>query len=109
MLIVNDDYSWYLKIDFANMFMKYNEITKFMNISDKGTHHGNQRFYYPMLKDMLDKPITPVEIGVGYGKSMKIWKQLFRFPKHIFGISYKNHQTAYKEKVNDSLILFINY
>jgi hypothetical protein len=52
---------------------------------DKITHHGYHRFYDLFLKDLRDKQITMLEIGIEKGKSLKIWLEYF--PKaYIYGI-----------------------
>jgi hypothetical protein len=88
-------------------FGSYKEFHELMNISDKGSHHGYQRFYYPLLKDKQDHALRMLEIGVESGKSMKIWQEYFKNADHIYGIGYDNFQKQYKEKVNDNTTIFM--
>jgi hypothetical protein len=88
-------------------FGSYEEFHKLMNLSDKGSHHGYQRFYYPLLKDKQHHALRMLEIGVESGKSMKIWQEYFKNANHIYGIGYKNFQKQYMEKVNDNTTIFM--
>ena len=83
------------------------DFDKLMRKSDKGTHHGYQRFYFPLFKEFESSNIRLLEIGVEQGKSMNIWKQFFTKANHIYGIGYKNHQTKYMENVEDKMTLFM--
>lgn len=88
-------------------FESYEGFHQLLNSSDKGSHHGYQRFYYPFLKDKQYHSLRMLEIGVESGKSMKIWQNYFKNANHIYGIGYKNYQKQYKEKVNDNTTLFM--
>lgn len=83
------------------------DFDKLMRKSDKGTHHGYQRFYFSLFKEFEFSDVRLLEIGVENGKSMDIWKQFFTKANHIYGIGYKNHQTKYMEKVDDNMTLFM--
>lgn len=80
---------------------------KLMDLSDKGTHHGYERFYYPIMNPFIEEPIRLLEIGVDSGKSMQIWKKMFKNANHIFGIGYKNHQRQYIDRKEENLTLFM--
>lgn len=88
-------------------FMDYEEFSKLMCKSDKGFHHGYQRFYYPILINYQHQPIRFLEIGVDDGKSMNIWKKFFSQPNHIYGIGYKNYQTEFKTEIDDSMTIYM--
>lgn len=87
--------------------MDYDTFKHVMDLSDKGTHHGYERFYYPLFCDMFDKPVRLLEIGVENGNSMKIWDRLFKNANHLYGIGYKNYQQNYKEVVANNMTLFM--
>ena len=88
-------------------YMSYEEFGKLMCESDKGYHHGYQRFYYPILIKYQHQPIRFLEIGVADGTSMVIWKKFFSRPNHIYGIGYKNDQTKYKQEIDSTMTVFM--
>ena len=85
----------------------YQEFESLMQLSDKGSHHGYHRYYFPILKEFEFYPIRLLEIGVENGLSMKIWKDFFKKPDHIYGIGYKNFQTKEIYKIDEHMTLYM--
>ncbi len=87
--------------------MDYATFHKILSQSDKGYHHGYERFYYPIFKDIEKSNIRLLEIGVADGTSMKIWNQFFTNADHIYGIGYDNFQKEFKQKINTKNTIFM--
>lgn len=87
--------------------MNYENFKKILYLSDKGSHHGYERFYFSIFKELEFKNIRLLEIGVADGKSINIWNSFFKNANHIYGIGYKNFQTEYIQKVNDNTTIFM--
>ena len=105
-----------------NLMLQYGQDSN----TDKVTHHKYHNYYEPILKPFYDLSGSIVEIGLGTGVSLPMWKKLFKFA-HIYGIDkeYENSgddkYTIYKadqsniddlNKLKDTLInknvFFIN-
>ena len=95
------------QVGLSREYMSYNDFEELMCESDKGSHHGYQRFYYPILIRYQHQPLRFLEIGVADGASMNIWKKFFSRPNHIYGIGYKNQQKQYKQEVDNTMTLFM--
>ena len=53
--------------------------------TDKITHHGYNRFYDYFLIPYKQKRFTLFEIGIDYGRSLKMWNDMFEHAK-IYGM-----------------------
>ena len=74
--------------------------------SDKGHHHGYQRYYYPIFKEYEHSKVRLLEIGVADGSSMNVWNKYFTRAEHIYGIGYTNFQTEYKQEVDEKNTIY---
>jgi len=54
-------------------------------------HKHYQRIYEEHLARFIDKPITLVEIGIGYGGSLQMWKSFLGSQCSIIGIDKHDH------------------
>ena len=77
--------------------------------TDKVTHHEYHKYYEPILKPFYNSHGSIIEIGLGTGVSLPMWKNLFKYA-HIYGVDkeYENRgddrHTIYKadqSNVND--------
>ena len=70
-----------------NLMLKYGQYYN----TDKVKHHEYHKHYEPILKPYYDSSGSIVEIGLGTGVSLPMWKKLFKYA-HIYGIDieYEN-------------------
>jgi len=70
-----------------NLMLQYGQDSN----TDKVTHHKYHNYYEPILKPFYDLSGSIVEIGLGTGVSLPMWKKLFKHA-HIYGIDkeYEN-------------------
>ena len=91
--------------DTNNSMLQYGQLYN----TDKVTHHEYHKYYEPVLKPFYNSYGSIVEIGLGTGVSLPMWKNLFKYA-HIYGVDkeYENRgddrHTIYKadqSKMND--------
>jgi tetratricopeptide (TPR) repeat protein len=91
--------------DTNNSMLQYGQLYN----TDKVTHHEYHKYYEPVLKPFYNSYGSIVEIGLGTGVSLPMWKNLFKYA-HIYGVDkeYENRgddrHTIYKadqSNVND--------
>lgn len=91
--------------DTNNSMLQYGQLYN----TDKVTHHEYHKYYEPVLKQFYNSHGSIVEIGLGTGVSLPMWKNLFKYA-HIYGVDkeYENRgddrYTIYKadqSNVND--------
>jgi len=83
--------------DANNLMLQFGELSN----TDKVTHHEYHKYYEPVLKPYYNSRGSIIEIGLGTGVSLPMWKNLFKYA-HIYGIDneYENNNidqcTIYK-------------
>jgi len=91
--------------DTNNSMLQYGQLYN----TDKVTHHEYHKYYEPVLKPFYNSHGSIIEIGLGTGVSLPMWKNLFKYA-HIYGVDkeYENRgddrHTIYKadqSKMND--------
>lgn len=91
--------------DTNNLMLQYGQLYN----TDKVTHHEYHKYYEHVLKPFYNSHGSIVEIGLGTGVSLPMWKNLFKYA-HIYGVDkeYENRgderYTIYKadqSNVND--------
>ena len=91
--------------DTNNSMLQYGQLYN----TDKVTHHEYHKYYEPVLKPFYNSHGSIIEIGLGTGVSLPMWKNLFKYA-HIYGVDkeYENRgddrHTIYKadqSNVND--------
>jgi beta-1,4-mannosyl-glycoprotein beta-1,4-N-acetylglucosaminyltransferase len=83
--------------DATNLMLQFGKLSN----TDKVTHHEYHKYYEPVLKPYYNSRGSIIEIGLGTGVSLPMWKNLFKYA-HIYGIDneYENNNidrcTIYK-------------
>lgn len=70
-----------------NLMLQYGQLYN----TDKVTHHEYHKYYEPVLKPFYNSHGSILEIGLGTGVSLPMWKNLFKYA-HIYGVDkeYEN-------------------
>ena len=92
--------------DINNSMLQYGQLYN----TDKVTHHEYHKYYEPVLKPFYNSHGSIVEIGLGTGVSLPMWKDLFKYA-HIYGVDkeYENRgddrYTIYKADQSNAIDL----